>query len=126
MAITKTRIQSAHNRATFKITATAALDTVTIDLATDLIHNGQTVGTPKVNIANIAYSCASSDSITIVRNGVTTHKVFGHDSEFHAPSTEQNGSNIVVTFNGSGQGSEHGGTIVIELSKVDGFGSIDP
>lgn len=121
MAITKTRISSAQNKAVFKITATAAADTVTIVLATDLIHEGQAVATPKVNIARMAYSCSSSGDITIVRNGVTTHKLFGHDSEFQAPTAEQNLSDIVVTFNNTA-----GGTLILELSKVDGYGAINP
>lgn len=121
MAITKTRIASAQNKAVFKITATAASDSVTINLAADLIHNGQTVNSPKVNIARMAYSCSSSGSIDISRNGVVTHKLFGHDSEFQAPSAEQNDQNIVVTFSGTA-----GGTLILELSKVDGFGAINP
>jgi hypothetical protein len=120
MAITKTRIASAHNRALYKITATGA-ENITLALATDFIHEGQSVSSPKVNIANLAYSCASSDSITITRNGVVTHKVFGHDSEFHAPTSEENGSDIVVAFTGAG-----GGTIILDLAKVSGFGAINP
>lgn len=121
MAITKTRIASSQNRATYKITATAAADTITLALLTDFIHNGQSVSSPKVNIANLSYSCAATGDITITRNAVVTHKLFGSDSALHAPSAEQNASDIVVLFTGSA-----GGTLIIECAKVEGFGALNP
>lgn len=121
MAITKTRIASSQNRAVYKITATAAADTITLALATDFTHNGQTVASPKVNIANLSYSCAATGDITITRGGVVTHKLFGSDRDLHAPSAENNASDIVVTFTGTA-----GGTLILECGKVDGFGALNP
>jgi hypothetical protein len=121
MAITKTRITSSLNRAVFKITATTAADTITLALATDFTHNGQTVSSPKVNIANLSFSCAATGDISISRGGVVTHKLFGTAETFHAPSDQNNTSDIVITFTGTA-----GGTLIIDCGKVEGFGAINP
>lgn len=87
----------------------------------DFLHYGQVMSTPAVNIAEMSYSCNAAGQITITRNSVVTHNLFGADHAFHAPSNEQNTFDIVITFV-----TTVGGTLVIEFSKVDGFSAINP
>jgi antitoxin (DNA-binding transcriptional repressor) of toxin-antitoxin stability system len=116
MAITKTLIQKTNARATVKVTATAANDTTTINLATELNVTGETVTTPVVNIAKIWYSVSSAGSVTITRNGIVVAKLFGHDTMDGFALNEQNTHNIVVTFDTSA-----GGTVILELGKTSGY-----
>lgn len=113
-------IKKTHNSAVVKVVATAAGDTATINITDDLLFGDQTVSSPKVNVARATYSVSSSGDVTVTRNSVPIFKFFGHD-EFPYASSEQNTHNIVVTFNTSA-----GGTLVLELSKVNGFSAINP
>lgn len=87
----------------------------------DFLHYGQVMTTPVVNIAELAYSCNAAGQITVARNSVVTHNLFGSDHALRAPSNEQNTFDIVVTFV-----TTAGGTLIIEFSKVDGFSAINP
>jgi hypothetical protein len=101
----------------------AVAATYTGSYKSDFLHYGQifTDASPKVNIAEVSYSTANTGFITITRNSVVTHKLFGSDSNFHAPSNEQSDQNIAVLFD-----TTAGGTLMIELSKVEGFGALNP
>jgi hypothetical protein len=90
---------------------------VTIALATDLLCPNQTSVAPKVNITKVWYSVSSSGDVTITRNSVAVAKLFGHDTIDCFSLAEQNTSDVVVTFNTSA-----GGTIILELAKVSGYG----
>lgn len=113
-------ITKTHNRAVVKIVGTSTSDSATINIATDLLFGAQTANSPKVGISALAYSCSSSGDVTVVRNGVTIFKLFGHDTLSYG-SNEQSDQNIVVTFNTSA-----GGTIILELSKTSGFSAVNP
>ena len=87
----------------------------------DFLAYGQIItGTPKVNIPRVRYSVSSGGDVAFVRNSVTVLKLFGHD-EIECLSSEENASDITVTFETSA-----GGTAIIECSKIAGFGSINP
>ena len=123
MAVTKTVIQNSNSRTTIKIVGTAAADTSTITLASDLAFtagNGtvQTVASPKVNISKIFHS--TGGNITLVRNTTTVENLFGTYQQTDYSLAEANDQNIVVTFNTTG------GTIILELVKVSGFGDVLP
>jgi len=123
MAVTKTVIQNSNSRTTIKIVGTAAADTSTITLSSDLAFtagNGtvQTVTSPKVNISKIFHS--TSGNITVVRNTTTVENLFGTYQQTDYSLAEANDQNIVVTFNTTG------GTIILELVKVSGFGDVLP
>jgi hypothetical protein len=109
-----------HNRAVVKIVGTAAADTATIDITSDLVVAGQTASSPKVGISGLAYSVSSSGDVTVSRNLVPVFKLFGHDTLQYG-SNEQATQNIVVTFNTSA-----GGTLILELSKTSGFSAVNP
>lgn len=120
MAATVHYITKTHNRAVVKIVGTAASDTATINITTDLLVSGQTASSPKVGISAVAYSCSSAGDVTVVRNSIPVFKLFGHDSLSYG-SNEQSNQNIVVTFNTSA-----GGTLILELSKTSGFSAVNP
>ncbi len=87
----------------------------------DLLVGGQVFDSAaKVGITGVAYSVSSSGDVTVVRNSVNIFKFFGHDTLSYG-SNEQNDKDIVVTFNTSA-----GGTLILELSKTDGFGAVNP
>lgn len=94
-------------------------DVATIDLDVDLKKSSETVTTPEVNIQRIHWICESSAQFTIERNSVMIAKGFGSGFTDWRGFTEntENDSDIVVTFSG-GQG-----TVIIETTKVAGFGS---
>lgn len=92
--------------------------TETITLGTDLLHTNETASTPKVNIAGIYWSVASEQA-TITRNSNQLFALSGsYNFEFNgfADTTEQT-SDLVVTIPAGG------GTVIIELVKVGGYGN---
>lgn len=94
-------------------------DTATIALATTLKKSTETQASPIVNIKRIQWSTDKNADITITRNSVVIWDLFGSgDLEFNGyADTEENDSDIVVTFNNGD------GTVIIETSKVSGYGS---
>jgi hypothetical protein len=118
MAVTKTVLRVNNNRAIVRLIATASSDTATITLNSDLVGSGDALtagGTPAANIV-IAKS-STANSISIVRNAVTVAQLFGVDilenPEFSL--TDQNTSNIEVTFNGGG------GMLLLNITKSAGY-----
>jgi len=93
-------------------------DIATIDLDTDLKKSTETVSTPEVNIQRMHWICETSAQFTITRNSVIIAKGFGSGFTDWRGFTENtsNTSDIVVTFSG-GQG-----TVILELTKLAGFG----
>jgi hypothetical protein len=116
MAATKTVTKKTNKDANVRIIATAASDTSTISLATDLkLTNEVTSGlTQKVIITQVAFT--SSSSITVTRNSVVVATYHGTgsfvDSEFVV--IDEPASDIVVTFAGAGM-------INLKLKKFDGY-----
>jgi hypothetical protein len=91
--------------------------TETIDLDTTLSTTGQTASSPKVNISAIHWSVPSGNA-TIVRNSVSLWLLTGaREFDFNGYSdNREQGSNIVVTTPAGG------GTVIIELVKISGYG----
>lgn len=94
-------------------------DTATIALATTLKKSTETQASPIVNIKRIQWATDKNADITITRNSVVIWDLFGSgDLEFNGyADTEENDSDIVVTFNNGD------GTVIIETSKISGYGS---
>lgn len=123
-AANKVAIQKSNTRCTFKITSATATgaDTATISLTTDMAFtdgsgNVQAIASPKADICRVTYSAPSSGYVNITRNGKSIATLFGHDSLAGHLWSEENGSDVVVTFSG-------GGTLLIELVKVEGYGPV--
>lgn len=86
----------------------------------DVGFAGQEIGTPKVNINTLKYAMATNTGILdIKRNAVQVYYAGGYQLSTleMTPFTEQNGSDVVVLFTTSG------GTCILELSKISGFGN---
>lgn len=90
----------------------------TIALATTLKKSTETQSSPKANIRSIWWTCSSGTEATISRNSEILWYLNGEgDMEFAGwTDNEENGSDVVVDF-GAGTGS-----VVIELTKVSGYG----
>jgi hypothetical protein len=118
MAAVKTVLRCTNNRALIRVTGTAAADTATITLNSDLVGSGDALtsgGTPTANI--YAAHSETANQITVVRNSVLVGSFFGAGA-FTMPDivlNDQNTSNIVVTFVGGP------GMILLDITKVDGF-----
>lgn len=118
MAATKTVLRVNNNRAIVRIIGTAAADTSTITLNSDLIGSGDALtagGTPTANISMIKYS--TLNNISVVRNSVASAVCYG-DGVIEQPEftfADQNTFDIVVTFN-TGPGM-----ILLDITKVAGF-----
>ena len=93
--------------------------TETITLATDLLYTNQTASTPKVNISAIHWSVPGTTEATITRNSVVHWRLVGAFSHsFNGFSDiSENTSNIVITIPAGG------GSVILELLKVDGYGN---
>jgi hypothetical protein len=91
----------------------------TISLATDLIGTNETASTPTVNIGGIYWSVPGATAATIVRNSVTQWPVLGsYHFEFNGWSDNSNNTfDIVVTIPAGG------GTVILELLKIGGYGN---
>ena len=89
----------------------------------DLAHRAgaDAVKFQKRNIRRILWSTDKNADITITRNGVVCWDLFGNgELDFHGFSdTEENDSDIVIDFNNG-----HG-TVVVEVTKVSGYGPQD-
>jgi hypothetical protein len=118
MAATKTVLRVNNNRAIVRIVGTAAADTATITLNTDLVGSGDALtagGTPTANISMIKSS--TLNSITVARNGTTVAALYGADllDQPEFVQADSNTSDIVVTFVGGA------GAIWLDITKVAGY-----
>ena len=91
--------------------------TETIDLSSTLATASQTASSPKVNISAIYWSIPSGNA-TITRNSNQLWAMTGsRDFQFHGFSdNRENTSNIVVVTPAGG------GTVILELVKISGYG----
>lgn len=118
MAAVKTVLRCTNNRALVRVTGTAASDTITITLNSDLVGSGDALtagGTPAANI--YAAHSETANQITLTRNGTLVGSFFGA-GPFATPDmvlNDQNTSDIVVTFVGGP------GMILLDLTKVNGY-----
>jgi hypothetical protein len=91
----------------------------TIALATDLLHTNQTAATPTVNISAIHWAVPGTTGATIKRNTITQWPLVGsYSHQFNGFSDNTlNTYDIVVTI------PAEGGTVILELLKVSGYGN---
>lgn len=91
--------------------------TETIDLDTTLSTASQTAASPVVNISAIHWSVPVGNA-TITRNSVSLWLMTGsREFEFNGfADNRENTSNIVVTTPAGG------GTVIIEMVKISGYG----
>ena len=73
------------------------------------------IGTPRVNIKKVKWSCSGTTSgIKITRNGIDVLQLFQSGEIDTGAISQNNTSNIVVTIDGSG-------TLFMDLAKVMGY-----
>jgi len=89
----------------------------TINLSSTLATASQTASSPVVNISAIHWSVPSGNA-TITRNSVSLWLLTGaEDFDFNGYSdNRENTSNIIVTTPAGG------GTVIIEMVKISGYG----
>jgi hypothetical protein len=99
------------------VAVSGASATETINLATTIKTAAQTAGTPVVNISAIHWSVPAGNA-TITRNSVPLWLLTGaREFDFNGYSdNRENTSNIVVVTPAGG------GTVIIELVKISGYG----
>lgn len=115
MAVTKTVLKNTAYDAIVRVVATAANDTSTITLNSDLKMADETLGASQVVYISAAkYSSASN--VTVARNSVTQYAFFGDGQILDAEwvSKENPTNDIVVTFGGAGM-------VILHLKKVSGY-----
>tara|TARA_B100000073_G_scaffold307812_1_gene278427 strand:- start:197 stop:583 length:387 start_codon:yes stop_codon:yes gene_type:complete len=93
--------------------------TGTIALATTLKKSTETQSSPKANIRAIHWSLGASGAAVISRDGNTLYDLAESGSlEFNGFSDNQhNDQDVAVAISGAS------GTVIVELTKVDGYGS---
>ena len=92
----------------------------TITLATTLLYGPHEVAaTPKVHIMGLHWAIVGATGATIVRNAVTLYNLVGAYGEVYNgfSDNQQESSDIVVTIPAGG------GSIILELLKVSGYGN---
>jgi hypothetical protein len=94
-------------------------EAVTIDLSVDLKKSTETVTTPVVNINRVHWYCDKNASVTVTRNSVDILHVHGtgYTDWYGFTENTENDEDIVVSF------AAGSGVVILELSKVGGFGS---
>lgn len=114
---TKTVLKLTPIHAVVKIVGSGS---ATISLATDLLRSNEVAATPVVNISGIYWSIpASGQNATISRNSVVQWDLAGsYHQEFSGfADVDANTTDIVVAIPAGG------GTVIVELVKVNGFGN---
>tara|TARA_S200000501_G_scaffold67316_2_gene58776 strand:- start:5232 stop:5621 length:390 start_codon:yes stop_codon:yes gene_type:complete len=94
--------------------------TGTIALATTLKKSTETQSSPKANIRGIQWTLANSTAATVQRNSVVLYRLTESGSlDFNGFSdADENASDVEVVLAGG-----NGGTVIVNLAKVDGYGS---
>jgi len=94
--------------------------TGTIVLATTLKKASETQSSPKANIRGIQWTLANSTAATVQRNSVVLYRLTESGSlDFNGFSdADENASDVEVVLAGG-----DGGTVIVNLAKVDGYGS---
>ena len=94
----------------------------TIDLDVDLKKASEKVsGTQLVNIKGLQWALGTWNEATVTRDSVVLYTCIGtgHIDFYDWADTHENDANIVVAVDNGGTG----GTVILSLSKVAGFGS---
>lgn len=103
---------------TVKISGSAGAKTIV--LATDLLFSAyETAATPIVNIMGLHWSIKGAEVASVVRNAKEVWTLTGaHGEVFNGwQDNQENASDIVITLPASG------GTVVLELVKISGYGN---
>lgn len=115
MAVTKTVLKNTAYDTIVRIVATAANDTASIDLQTDLKMDNETLGaTQTVSISSAMYS--TGGHVTVARNSVTQYDFWGDGQILDAEwtSKDQATYDVAVTFSAAGM-------LILHLKKISGF-----
>ena len=96
-----------------------AADTGVIDLSVTLKKATETVSTPIVNIARVHWFCDAQSAVTITRNSVDILHLHGagYTDWYGFVENTENDQDISVSF------ASGSGVVILELSKVGGYGS---
>ena len=92
------------------------------DVDVDLKKASETVsGTQLVNIKGLQWALGTGTEATVTRDSVVLYTCIGtgHIDFYDWADTHKNDTNIVVAVDNGGTG----GTVILSLSKVGGFGS---
>ena len=134
MTATVTLTTLTHSRAIAKVVGVSGGDAASIKLS-DLVISGQSgyvaasgysgqsgwsgnASTVQVTISQVAYSCDSTKPVTISRNGVVLYTLFG-SGVLPYGTNDQSTCDIDINF-----GTSAGGTVILELSKTNGYSAI--
>ncbi len=98
----------------------SAASTENITLATTLLFGpNEVANSPKVHIMGLHWAIVGATAATIVRGGVTLYSLTGNWGEVYNgfSDSQQESSDFVVTIPAGG------GSIILELLKVSGYGN---
>ena len=118
MAVTVDTLKLAQTQGVVAVRGTAA--TGTIALATTLKKSTETQSSPAVNIKGIQWALSSGASAKVQRNSKVLYElqVTGEIEFYGYSDNDENDQDIEIVIAGGS-----GGTVVIELTKVSGYGS---
>jgi hypothetical protein len=124
MSAVKSILKLTHNEANVKVTATAAADTATITVDSDLkLGSDTTAAAWEVVLDKVLWTCSpiSGAYITVVRNAVLIVQLYGSGemnlNALGMADDQQKDKDLVVTFVGGS-----GGVIYLKLKKRAGYG----
>lgn len=118
MAVTVDVLKLTQTQGVVAVRGTAA--TGTIALATTLKKSTETQSSPKANIKAIHWTLSSGASAKVQRNSKVLYElqVEGHRDFYGFSDNDENDQNVEVVIAGG-----DGGTVILELAKVSGYGS---
>ncbi len=118
MAVTVDVLKLTQTQGVVAVRGTAATGTVT--LATTLKKSSETQSSPKANIKAIHWTLSSGASAKVQRNSKVLYElqVEGHRDFYGFSDNDENDQNVEVVIAGGS-----GGTVILELAKVSGYGS---
>lgn len=91
----------------------------TIDLSTDLLRFGETAVAPAVNISGLYWAVPGATAATVSRNSVKQWDLLGsYHFEFNGWNDNNNNTSDIEVVMPAG-----GGTVILELVKVSGYGN---
>jgi hypothetical protein len=95
--------------------------TGTIALATTLKKDTETQSSPEANIKSLQWTLGSGVEATLTRNSKVLYTMtgYGQVDMYGWADTDENGSDIEIAIDNGGTG----GTVIVECSKVSGYGS---
>ena len=95
--------------------------TGTIALATTLKKSTETQSSPEANIKSLQWTLGTGVEATLIRNSKVLYTMtgYGQVDMYGWADTDENGSDIEIAIDNGGTG----GTVIVECSKVSGYGS---